>query len=917
MTRSLPAAVGPRLRVLLWVVFALAALLGANSLYLTAVSFLDWYSANFGAGAVYQNYFYYLMFLGHLGLGLLLVLPLLVFLIAHLRATRSLPNRRAAQMGYLLLAACGVLLLSGLALVRIDGLPQLRAPTMRRVVYWLHVAAPLTAVWLYWLHRLAGPPIRWRVGGLYLSGAAAFAATMVFLHSSDPREWGAAGPPDPHQYFSPSLTRTSNGNYIPAHVLMMDHYCRDCHPDAHRGWASSAHRFSSFNNPAYLFSIRETRKTARNRDGSVKASRWCAGCHDPVPLLSGAFSRDDYDMQRDPTAHAGITCTVCHAITSVNSVRGNGDYTIEEPQHYPFAGSSNRWLRFINHQLIKAKPALHKRTFLKPLHKTAKFCSTCHKVSLPREVTHYKDFQRGQNHYDSFLLSGVSGHGAQSFYYPAVAESNCNGCHMRPQESGDFGAKDLAADGRLSIHNHLFLGANTAVSHWARDRQALAAHQKFLRGSVRIDLFGIREGSRADGRLHAPLRPDLLRLQPGKSYVLEVVVRTLTLGHHFTEGTVDSNQVWLEVTARAGDRLLGSSGRVDEDGRVDPWSMFLNAYVLDRQGRRIDRRNAQDIFTKLYDHQIPPGAARVTHYRLDVPADVRGPIELEAAVRFRKFDSTYMRHVFGADYRIDLPITTLARDRVRLPTSADAPLPAASTKAAPIPVWQRWNDYGIGLFLEGVTQKRPELGAAADAFREVEKQGRYDGPLNLARVQYKLGNLSAAAAALQRAQACDPPAPRWVVAWINGQIQSDRGNLSAAIASYRSILTDDYPELRRRGFDFSKDYRVHNELGLMLFEQSKRKQRKGQKNARQELLRQAVATFERTLQLDSENAPAHHNLSLLYAALENPKAAAHHRRLRDRYRPHEDAGGTVAAIARQRDAAANHAADGIVIYALD
>jgi len=34
-----------------------------------------------------------------------------------------------------------------------------------------------------------------------------------------------------------------------------------------------------------------------------------------------------------------------------------------------------------------------------------------------------------------------------------------------------------------------------------------------------------------------------------------------------------------------------------------------------------------------------------------------------------------------------------------------------------------------------------------------------------------------------------------------------------AIAEFRSILEDRYPELDQRGFDFSKDYEVLNELG--------------------------------------------------------------------------------------------------------
>ena len=50
------------------------------------------------------------------------------------------------------------------------------------------------------------------------------------------------------------------------------------------------------------------------RDGNVHASRWCAGCHDPVPFFSGAFESarfddPDYDIGKDPMAGAGITCT--------------------------------------------------------------------------------------------------------------------------------------------------------------------------------------------------------------------------------------------------------------------------------------------------------------------------------------------------------------------------------------------------------------------------------------------------------------------------------------------------------------------------------------------------------------------------------------------------------------------------------
>ena len=50
-------AVGPRLRILLYVVFALVAVIGANSVFLAAVTGLEWVSQRWGDGITYQNHF--------------------------------------------------------------------------------------------------------------------------------------------------------------------------------------------------------------------------------------------------------------------------------------------------------------------------------------------------------------------------------------------------------------------------------------------------------------------------------------------------------------------------------------------------------------------------------------------------------------------------------------------------------------------------------------------------------------------------------------------------------------------------------------------------------------------------------------------------------------------------------------------
>ena len=565
--RKYVPAIGPRLKVLLNVVFFLVAILGANSLYLAAITLMEW-----SRGQTYQNQFYLLMFLGHVVLGLIMLVPFVIFGITHMLTSRKRKNKRAIRVGYALLIVSSLVLVSGLLLVRIGDF-ELRDPTSRSTVYWLHVGLPFVSGWLYWLHRLVGQKIRWKLGLTYGAIVTAAVGSMVALHTSDPRKWNSIGPEEGVKYFEPSLARTASGDFIPAKVLDNDQYCLKCHEDAYKGWFHSAHHLSSFNNPAYLASIRETRKVSLERDGHVRASRWCAGCHDPVPFFSGAFDDPEFDDVHHPTAQAGITCTTCHAITNVNSNRGNADYTIEEPLHYPFAFSDNETLQWVNQQLIKAKPTFHKKTFLKDFHSSAEFCSTCHKVHLPKEVTGYKEFLRGQNHYDAWLLSGVSGHGASSFYYPPKAIDNCSKCHMKPELSNDFGARKLVdGDDRLMIHNHQFAAGNTGILHLVdAPEKMIEAHREFLDETMRVDIFGIKPGGNVDDELIAPLRPEIPTLKPGQSYLLETIIRTLKLGHLFTQGTVDSNEVWLEVTLKSGDRIIGRSGALDERGEVDRW----------------------------------------------------------------------------------------------------------------------------------------------------------------------------------------------------------------------------------------------------------------------------------------------------------------------------------------------------------
>jgi hypothetical protein len=941
-------AVGPKLKWLLAAVFGLFAVLAVNSVYLSTITFLEWRS-----GESLQGEFYLWNFLAHLVLGFAIVVPTIVFGALHWRNVSNRPNPRAIAAGIATFAAAIVLLVTGVALTRVElagVVVGVREPAVRETVYWLHVVAPFVVAWLFVLHRLSGRKIKWKVGARWGGVAVAVSALAVAAHVVWP-EPKVRVPEDGAQYFEPSLAKTSTGGFIPAEGLMANEYCLGCHADVVHSWTHSAHAISSFNNPVYAASVRETRERAFAREGSVSDANFCAGCHDPVPFFSGAFedSRWDdpkYDAANDPLGRASISCTVCHGIVSIDSPRGNADYTIEESAHYPFAFSDSPLLRWASSQLIKAKPAFHKHTFLKPeVHRSNEFCGACHKVHLPEKLNDYK-WLRGQDHYGSFLLSARSGHGALGWYQPDKAATTCNECHMQAVPSGDFAARDRDGSGTRSILSHAFPSANTALScltdmsasamlprAYADDlppemaaetseearAKIIAGHAAFNAKTLRVDLFAVREGGAVDGALRV-IGADLPVLEAGKTYLVEAVVRTLNIGHEFTQGTADSNEAWLWARAALGGREVGTTGGIDgESGALDPWSKMFNAFVIDREGGRIDRRNPQDIFLPLYNNQIPPGAGDVTHLALSVPEDAAAPLELEVEVRYRKFDTTYLRYVYGPERVNDLPVLVLARDRVTLPVRArDGVVHGAAAAAADgVPAWQRWYDYGIGLFREADRGSgRGALRQADEAFAELAKVAPSLGALARARLAIREGRLDdasmllAVAAQGEKGDGGAPAAPPWTLAYFTALVDKQNGNFARAVEAFERVRTTDFAGARERGFDFALDTRVLSELSETLLEQALVEQGE----SRTALANRALSVARAALEVDPEHAQAWWLVNRSATELGDEATAANAREKHARYKPDENARDRAVRLAREKYPWANAAAEATVLY---
>ena len=399
----------------------------------------------------------------HVGLGLLLSVPFVIFLAAHLRTMPIRWNLRATAAGGFTALSITLLLGSGILLF-FGG-----STVAQGWVLTLHVVTAATSVLGFALHvslkrgqryrfllleglsqraQLLRHPLALTLGAGLVVSVAFFA--VPWLKRPQP-VYVQTGEDNP---LRSSQALLAHEGFLKEAALSGSKTCGQagCHPDIYAQWEASAHRFASFNNPYYRRSIEYMLERR-----PVEAARWCASCHDPVVLFSGRFG---HRMPLDTThwtAHEGLTCLACHAITGLRDLRGNGRYVIAEPDEYPFARSTTALGQWLHRQLILARPEPHRQAMLRPVHRTEQFCSACHKVGLPPDVNYYR-WIRGQNEYDAWQMSGVSGNTVRSFYLPSRPRT-CIDCHMPLVPSNDQGN-----DGGF-VRSHRFLAANTALPY--------------------------------------------------------------------------------------------------------------------------------------------------------------------------------------------------------------------------------------------------------------------------------------------------------------------------------------------------------------------------------------------------------------------------------------------------------------------
>jgi len=723
-----------------------------------------------------------------------------------------------------------------------------------------------------------------------------------------------AGPNGP---FFPSSADTTRGGIIPADFFTTSAACGRCHTDIYNQWKSSVHHFSSFNNQWYRKSIeymqdvvgtRPSKWCAGCHDHAVffngrfdrpireqiatpeaQAGLACTSCHSIVHVRS-SMGQGDFVIEYPPLH----------------------DLAASERPALRWLHDRLLYLDPAPHRNAFLKP-FHRE-------QTAEFCSACHKVHLDVPVNSYRwirGFNEYDN-WQASGVSGqgarsfyypATSQKCADCHMPLVdsddpaAKNGKVRSHRFPGANTaipfvNHDAEQLKTvesflrDGQISVD---IFGFARVAEGGARDR-AVAASEPRLSST-----FAVGEESMNFGAAAASLAPAADVIAPvdrvaatvrrGESLRLDVVVRTRKVGHFFPGGTVDAFDVWVELQAidDKGQPLFHSGALAPGGGPVDPAAHFYRSLQLDEHGNIINKRNAWMTRSVAYVRLIPPGAADTIHYRIDIPENAGSRIFLRARVNYRKFAWWNTQWAFagvrdpadphpsvtpahddgrwlfngetsGVSGEIkaipDIPVTVMAQAEASLDV---VPRGAHVPDAKPFldkSVRERWNDYGIGLLLQG------DLKGAEAAFLKVtEMDPAYaDGWVNVARAQIQEGNVSAAEPLLRRALALDSQLAR--AHFFLGTVLKTLGQYDEALAHLRTTAAQ-YP----------RDRVVLNQIGRILFLQRR--------------FDEAIPAFKQVLTIDPEDLQAHYNLMLCYQGAGNATLAETEQALYARFKADE------------------------------
>lgn len=591
-------------------------------------------------------------------------------------------------------------------------------------------------------------------------------------------------------------------------------YCQHCHQEAYHQWRQSLHS-NAFRTPFYRKSVNILMRTK-----GIEYARHCDSCHNPIGVLSGALTpnaQESRDFDRD-----GLTCMTCHSIQSVDSKLGNGGYVMGVPSVL-VDDQGNRIPGIVPDAQILAYPERHSKAVMQSFYRTPEFCASCHKANFPPQLNDYK-WLRAFTAYDEWQNSKFSQRNPLTFYPGDY--TTCQGCHMKRAAItlSDDGAKDKM------FASHSWAAGNTAVPFYYGFDEQLRKTLKFLKSGnyLNVDIFALQLNGKP--QLVAPLGSVPFTIHPDDTVRAYVVIQNKGIGHSLIPEVRDLYEAWVEfkVKDRSGADIY-KSGFLLPDGSLDPEAHSFTNRPVNAAGEFVDNHQVWLIHSVAYDNTIQAGRSTLVRYEFHLPANVKGPVMISAAVKYRHFRQSYLNNVLGKDHPA-YPIVELASRSRWLNIGDNRPTSPITTDN---PDWMRWNNLGISLMDE------LQYEDALHAFQQVVRMrpDYKDGFINIGLDYIQWEKYEEARAPLEKALMLVPNDARAL--YYLALVERRQRNSTAEIRDLQQVVRQ-YPQ--------SRDAR--RELGISYYQQHQ--------------IEDAIQQFIALQSIDPDDLAAHYNLAILY-----------------------------------------------------
>lgn len=407
--------------------------------------------------------------------------------------------------------------------------------------------------------------------------------------------------------FGKSQIATADGQQADAEFFLSNDTCAVCHPRQATELKGAMHS-ATHSDPLY----RGFAEAAR-REAGEETYAYCASCHAPVGVVSGAIPATRED-QLSAEIKAGVTCDTCHHITKLTGAEsrwkteGNASFVLDSGK-VRFGPSKDA-----------APNRLHtdeQREFFTK----SEFCASCHTVIHPG---------------NGLAIESTYDEWKKSVY--AEKKIQCQDCHMATVEDAVKVAETLkpvvrkgqsAVEGpQRTVHPHLFVGGNADADRLAEGPE----HAKMAKARLL---------SAAELKLQLPAN-----VKSGSTFSVEVAVRNVAAGHNIPTGVTELRQVWVElrVLDLKGKEVF-QSGRLDKQGAFRADTIWFGAVAADAAGKPTLKPWEMTRFTK---HQaIAPKTTAREKILVKLPAGKSGSLKVQARLLYRSAAPSAVREFLG------------------------------------------------------------------------------------------------------------------------------------------------------------------------------------------------------------------------------------------------------------------------------